>query len=524
MKHLLAPLALVLAMSSASAQIITETIPFDPVQTATGAVSGKVLDNGVRAWLGVPFAAPPLRDLRWQPPQPPEPWEGVWQADRFAPQCMQRLRNSNINHYFGEEAISEDCLYLNVWAPEDVTPDSSLPVVVWIYGGGFSVGSASMDNYQGVNLARQGVIYVSIAYRLGAMGFMAHPELAAGTDYGGSGNFGFMDQAFALEWIRDNIAGFGGDPGNVTITGQSAGSMSLSALQTSPLAKGLFHKIFGMSGSLMQPFGTDYATMEARGLEAQRQLGAVDIAEMRAISADRFLGLEGPGFSATWDGYVLPVPPSEAFANGAFHDVPLVAGYTRDESFHPIGRAVTEEAFLEGLQQHWPDRAEALAAHYDVAARGVRRAAVDLSRDAAMGGATLRWARAQVEHGEAPVWVYRFDRVQPYTPGITFPDHDPQTVGAYHSVEIPYFLDTLESLNMFRTTRDWSPDDETLRDVASGALVSLARNGSPAHEDLDWPQYDMDSQQVVIFDIGEIRAQELPDRAGFDILQSSASD
>lgn len=524
MKHLLTALPVFLAASAVSAQIVTEEISFDPVRTTYGSVSGKVLDSGVRAWLGVPFAAPPLREKRWTPPQPHEPWEGIWRADRFAPECMQTLRNSDINHYFGEEAISEDCLYLNIWAPEDVTPDSDLPVVVWIYGGGFNVGSASMNNYQGENLARKGIIYISIAYRLGAMGFMAHPELAAENDYSGSGNYGLMDQSFALQWVQDNIAGFGGDPGNVTISGQSAGSMSLSALQTSPMAKGLFHKIFGMSGSLVANFGADYPTMEERGLSAQEQLGATDIIEMRAISADKFLRLNGPNFGTTWDGHFMSQTPADAFAVGAFHDVPLVVGYTRDEAFHPIGRIESEDAFHEALQTNWPDQADALAAVYNPAERGLARAAIDLSRDASMGGASVQWAKAQATYGEAPVWVYRFDRVQPYTSGVTFPDHDPETVGAYHSVEIPYFLDTLDSLNMFRTTRDWTAEDEALRDAASGALLSLAKSGTPEHEGLNWPTFDLDNQDVVIFEIGQIRSQEIPDREGLDLLQARMAD
>lgn len=217
-----------------------------PVTVDGGIVEGIELPSGVSAWLGVPFAAPPLRDLRWKQPQPVRPWNGTFHADRFAPECLQPLRGSMQNHYFGNEATSEDCLYLNVWAPKGA---ARAPVVVWIYGGGFNIGSAAMANYSGEPLAKDGVVRVNIAYRVGSLGFLAHPELTAESGYGGSGNYGLMDQIAALEWVKRNIAKFGGDPENVTIVGQSAGAMSVSLLQASPLARGLFAKAVAMSGS-----------------------------------------------------------------------------------------------------------------------------------------------------------------------------------------------------------------------------------------------------------------------------------
>ena len=202
----------------------------EPIAVDGGRIDGVTLPSGVRAWLGVPFAAPPLRDLRWKAPQPVTPWRGVYHADRFAPECLQPLRGSMQNHYFGNEATSEDCLYLNIWAPPK--PGKRLPVMVWIYGGGFTIGSASMANYSGEPLARAGVISVNLAYRVGSLGFFAHPELSRESGYGASGNYGLMDQIAALQWVRRNIARFGGDPANVTIAGQSAGSFSVALLQS----------------------------------------------------------------------------------------------------------------------------------------------------------------------------------------------------------------------------------------------------------------------------------------------------
>jgi para-nitrobenzyl esterase len=230
------------AFVAALALLLTAPAAAQTVAVDSGTLEGKTLGSGVRAWLGVPFAAPPVRELRWKAPQPVARWEGVFHADRPAPMCLQSGRGRTMNHYFGVEATSEDCLYLNIWSPPS---GEKLPVVVWIYGGAFNVGSASMANYSGEGLAEKGVVRVNLAYRVGAMGFLAHPEL---TKEGGghSGNYGLMDQVAGLQWVRANIAAFGGDPDNVTIMGQSAGSMSVSLLQIDHKAKGLFHKIIGM--------------------------------------------------------------------------------------------------------------------------------------------------------------------------------------------------------------------------------------------------------------------------------------
>ena len=195
-------MALVLA-APAGAFAATQAIRGDPVAVESGNLAGSALSSGVRAYLGVPFAAPPVRELRWRPPQPVTAWQGVYHADRTAPECIQTLRAHDINHYFGEEATSEDCLYLNIWAPADA---ERLPVIVWIYGGGFNVGSASMANYSGENLARDGVVRVNLAYRLGALGFLAHPDLTRESGYGASGNYGLMDLIAGLQWVQRNIA------------------------------------------------------------------------------------------------------------------------------------------------------------------------------------------------------------------------------------------------------------------------------------------------------------------------------
>ena len=480
------------------AQVQEQPIPGDPVTIESGRIVGKLLPSGVRAYFGVPFAAPPVRERRWQPPAAPEKWTGLRYALRFAPECIQTLRAHDINHYFGEEATSEDCLYLNVWAPTSATASARKPVVVWIYGGGFTIGSAAMANYSGETLARKGVVYVSVAYRLGALGFMAHPELTAESRYNGSGNWGFLDLVAALEWIQRNIEHFGGDPSNVTIMGQSAGSMAVSLLQASPLARGLFHRAVGMSGA---SFGNgdagrlqSLAAAEEGGVRLQQELKASNLAAMRSLSADRILQaqLAVPiRYSPLVDGHSLTQSPAEIFRNGKQNDVPIMIGFTRDESFSDLARAVTLEQYRSAAERLYGSHSSKLLELYPASDdASARRAAVDAARDSSVALQMHQWAQAQAATGNSPAYVYLFSRVHPYVAGVSFSDHDPLTVGAYHTGDVPYWLGTLESLNLFRKTRNWSDADRALSEVMSGAIVAFASSGNPNHSGAPvWPAY-----------------------------------
>jgi para-nitrobenzyl esterase len=464
----------------------------DAVAVDGGQIEGIALSSGVNAWLGVPFAAPPLRDLRWKPPQPVQPWQGVLHADRFAPECLQPLRGSLQNHYFGNEATSEDCLYLNIWAPKNAT---KAPVVVWIYGGGFNIGSASMANYSGEPLARDGVIRVNLAYRVGALGFLAHPELTA--ESGTSGNYGLMDQIAALQWVRRNIAKFGGDPGNVTIVGQSAGAMSVSLLQASPQAKGLFAKAVAMSGSafagMLGP--VPLAKAEEQGLALQKELGALSLAEMRALPGDRITAATTRRDPIVRDGKVVTGSVEEVFAARQQLDVPILIGYTRDESFRPLPAADNGAGLAAAVRERFPTNAEAILKAY---APSGPRAAIDIARDASVGLQMGQWAQAQRAFGTAPAYAYLFARRQPYAPGISFSDHDPASVGAYHTGDVPYWLRTREALNMFRATRIWEPADQSLEEEMAGALLSFARTDVPASTRIGiWPAYTADHPRLV---------------------------
>lgn len=490
-----------------------------PIAVDGGAVEGIDLPSGVKAWLGVPFAAPPLRELRWKPPQPVVPWRGVLHADRFAPECLQPLRGSLQNHYFGNEATSEDCLALNIWAPPDA---ARAPVVVWIYGGAFTVGSAAMANYSGEPLAREGVVRVNLAYRLGALGFLAHPELTAESASGASGNYGLMDQIAALQWVKRNIARFGGDPANVTVVGQSAGAMSVSLLQASPLAKGLFARAVAMSGSAFDGMlgPVPLAVAEQQGLALQQAVGAASLAEMRAMPGDRIVAAASRRDPIVRDGVVVTGSVEEVFAAHRQADVPILIGYTRDESFRPLPAGNGDAALAAAVLERYPGTGDAVLRAY--AASGPRMA-TDIARDGTVGRQMGGWAQAQARFGTAPVYAYLFTRRQPYAPGIRFSDHDPAMVGAYHTGDVPYWLRTRDALNLFRPTRLWEAADQTLEDEMAGALLRFARKGQPASATVGaWPAFTPDRPKLVW--LGEKSAiVEWPHFADFPLLRDPAS-
>jgi para-nitrobenzyl esterase len=489
-----------------------------PIAVDGGLLEGVTLRGGVEAWLGVPFAAPPVRGLRWKPPQPVEPWQGVRHAERFAPECLQPLRGSSQNHYFGEEATSEDCLYLNLWAPKDAR---MAPVVVWIYGGGFNIGSASMANYSGEPLARAGVIRVNLAYRVGPLGFLAHPELSRESG-GGSGNYGLMDQIAGLQWIQRNIARFGGDPRNVTIVGQSAGSMSVALLQMSPAARGLFARAVGMSGS---PFGgmigpAPLAKAEAQGLALQRELGAGSIAELRALPSDVVSAARSPRDAIVMDGRIVTGTAEEVFAAGRQNDVPILVGYTRDESFRPLPRTERASDLADAVRARFPNQSAAILSAYaqDLPAR----AAADIARDATVGVQMAEWARWQARSGRHPAFAYLFTRRHPYAPGVVFSDHDPAAVGAYHAGDVPYWLRTRAAFNLFRTTRLWEPGDEALEREMSEALLAFARHGVPSSPQLGlWPAYS-EAHPRLAWLAPESRAVDWPHFADISLFAGAA--
>ena len=498
--------------SHAHAQVVERPVPGDPVALDSGKVAGKLLESGVRAYLGVPYAAPPTGAMRWREPQPVKPWSGVFNADRFAPECIQILRPHNINHYFGEEATSEDCLYLNLWIPPTATHESRLPVVVWIYGGGLSIGSAGMANYSGEGLARKDVVYVSVGYRVGALGFMAHPELTAESPLHASGNYGYLDQVAALQWIQKNISRFGGDPARVTVMGQSAGAGSAFSLQASPAARGLFHRIVGMSGGGLR-FGADLPTQqeaEKSGLELEKALGVDSLEALRNVPADRILAAQAEfqlggtagtvRFRPNVDAHFMPRQPREVFAAGEQNDVPLLLGFTRDESSNDLRSAKSVAEFREAANKYFGEQSSKFLKLYPATEKNLREVGAQAARDGGMATSMRSWAYGQMSKGRQPVYLYMFSHPHSYAPDVKFADLNPQLAGAYHSSEIPFFLLTLDAYNRIRTTRAWTEKDRALAATMSDVLAAFANNGNPQTASLRLPRFDAKREQLTEFD------------------------
>jgi para-nitrobenzyl esterase len=507
---------------------VTRMIPGDPVSVDAGQVTGTLATNGVRTYFGIPFAAPPLRDSRWRAPQPVTPWQGILTANRLPPECVQGLRSSTMNHYFGDELSGEDCLYLNVWAPPASKTSGRLPVLVWIYGGGFNIGSASSPIYAGSELAKRGVIYVAPNYRVGIMGFLAHPEMTKESGRNASGNWGFLDQVAALKWVQKNIAAFDGDPTNVTLIGQSAGSMSINNLQASPLARGLFRRAIGMSGSTLRggvtPDGA-LAQAEEQGVALQGALKAKSLAEMRGISADKIVSAaQTGGVRATQivDGYFLPDSVENIFTTGKQNDAAILTGSTAKDigTTVPIRSAKTLTEYKALATQMYGDKVTELLALYPATtdAEAVRQAE-EIGRNSGFTLGARAWARAQTRTGKEAAYLFILSRVQPFTPDVTFSDFNPSTAGAYHMGDVPYWLGTYEAFNLFRRTRDWTAWDRELSDDMQDVVVAFANNGNPSTRAVQFTRYAPGHETRV--DFGDTIKVETLNTRGMDFLENT---
>ena len=473
----------------------------DPVRIDAGQVAGTRLPSGVRAYLGIPFAQPPVGARRWAAPQPIR-WDGVWNADRRGPECIQVLRPHDINHYFGEEPSSEDCLYLNLWTPAPARAGAKLPVVVFLYGGGYTIGSSGMANYDGEAVARAGAVFVNFNYRVGAFGFLAHPELSREAG-GHSGNYGIMDQIAALKWVRANVARFGGDPDKVVVIGQSAGAGSVIAHLFSPRSAGLFRAAVLSSGCNFTRDEGGLAAAERTGLQMQTALGAADLAAMRDVPADRILAaqtetqvgahVEGVRIGGPIvDGDILPVPKSEALAQGRFNRVPIIASYNEDDidqGANPFGKARTAADWRRiAVATYGPAAPDFLRLFPIAGDAEVVPAARRVGSMAGLEGAARACAAAEAQFG-TPAYLDLFARRHPYVPGLRLADQDPATIGAYHTADIPYWFGTLDKYNAFRPTRAWTTWDRMLSGRMMGALIAFAATGNPGTPAQPWPAW-----------------------------------
>ncbi len=476
--------------------LVVVTMPADAqttVKTRAGVLEGTtVADGRVRVFKGIPYAAPPVGPLRWRAPEPVAPWTGVRKADGFGAQCHQPPIFGDIVF---DRPASEDCLYLNLWTPAQGA-DAKLPVMVWIHGGGYQAGASHEPRHDGVSLASRGVVLVTINYRLGVFGFFAHPALSADDPRGSSGNYGLLDMIAALRWVRDNIAAFGGDPGNVTIFGESAGSFAVSTLMAAPGARGLFHKVIGESGA---PFGPTLAlaprtAIEGNGEKFGAALGATTAAALRGRSAEEIVATAAkwqPWFSPSIDGVVLTESVAATFAAGRQAPVPLLAGWNADEGRAGVvlGNArPTAASFAETTRKRFGPAADRLLQVYPAGSDAeALESAAALAGDLFIGYGTWKWVEAHQATGKAPVYRYLFSRKIPVPAGHT-QNGKPATaddIGARHAGEIEYVFGTLDSVKGVT----WTPADRTLSDAIGRYWTNFARTGDPNGEGLPtWPR------------------------------------
>ncbi|ESQ81772.1 hypothetical protein AEAC466_20330 [Asticcacaulis sp. AC466] len=456
----------------------------DPVVTTQAGRLQGVTDAtapSVQVFRGIPFAAPPVGDLRWREPQPVAPWAGVRPAKAFGPRCMQQPLYSDM--MFRSPPPSEDCLYLNVWTPAHLDGKSKgkLPVLVYVYGGGFMAGDSSEKRYDGAALAKRGIVVVTLNYRLGVFGFLSHPELTQASPHHASGNYGLLDQAAALAWVKRNIAAFGGDPNRITIGGESAGSMSISALMASPLSRDKIAGAIGESGALMQKWTPRArADAEKEGAAFAETLKASTLSELRALPADSLLAAQGNArgtrFGAVIDGYFLTEAPEVTFKNGKAAHVPLLVGSNSQEA---AGAAIlgngpaTVANYRAGLKRVLGDKADAIFALYPAATDAdVLPAATAVAGDNFLGLPTWKWFDLQRRTG-APTYYYYYTRVRPRFVADT--SNSPPQWGAVHSAEIEYALGNLDVNPLYA----WTNDDRKVSAIMSGYFANFIKTGNP---------------------------------------------
>ena len=529
-----------LSLFSATVLLVIALAPMafaqDRVKTANGMVEGTGRQSSVvRIFKGLPFGQPPVGELRWKPPQPVKNWEGIRPADQFAARCMQRAVFGDMG--FRANGMSEDCLYLNVWTPAQKAAER-LPVLVYFYGGGFIAGDGSEPRYDGESMAAKGIVAVTVNYRLGVFGFFAHPELTKESPNHASGNYGLFDQYAALLWVKQNIDAFGGDPQRVTIAGESAGSISVSALMASPLSKNLIAGAIGESGSMIGGLSaTPLADGEQNGVKFATGLGkdgTLSLADLRGIPAEQLLEATGkqgtPRFSPTVDGYFFPKAPPDIYAAGEQAHVPLLAGSNSEEmtAFAVLGREKpTIESYKKALQRLYNDKSEEVFKLYPAANDAeVIDAAQDLASDRFIAYSTWKWVDLATKTGGKPTYYYLYARPRPAmrkemgdaAPGLAGgvvrgqANQAPPSRGAVHSAEIEYAMGNLDSNKVY----DWTPDDHKVSKVLQEYFANFVKTGNPNGTGLpNWPKFD--AGQRMIIDVNT-RAESDKVRARYQFL------
>jgi para-nitrobenzyl esterase len=486
-------------------------------ETKNGTIAGYYdTKTSIKKYLGVPFAKPPVNELRWKAPQPMDNWKGVKETKKFGPRAVQAPIFGDMD--FKSDGVSEDCLYLNVWTPANRN-DKNLPVLVYFYGGGFSAGDGSEPRYNGEAMAQQGIVVVTVNYRLNVFGFLSHPDLSAETAHKGSGNYGLMDQYASLLWVKENIAAFGGDPSKVTIAGESAGSASVSFQMASPLSKGLIAGAIGESGAGINP------TMKPSKLDDAEKVGSAfvtkagfkSIAEMRKLSTaevyEIFLESKLFGFPVTIDGHFLPKTLPEIFDAKEQAMVPLLAGWNSAEipgMAFMQGQPYTSEAFISKVKQIYPEHsAEVLALHPHSTPKEVERSATDLAADRFIAYSTWKWLDLHAENSSQPVYRYLYSKLRPplkntnLTPSLAGGTVEggpkmPEAIGAPHACEIEYAMGNLPLVDVF----EWTSDDYKVSKTFMSFFANFIKTGNPNGESLpEWSTMKGNDENPPVMDI-----------------------
>jgi para-nitrobenzyl esterase len=503
----------------AAAIAITACAEQDPlvIETEAGLLQGSFADDGsqIRVFKGVPYARPPVASGRWRPPSAVEGWDGVRVADHTGSACWQTTGRTASVYTKGITDPSEDCLYLNVWTPP--AGGGPAPVMVWFHGGGNTAGEGGSDIFDGTALAHKGAVLVTVNYRLGVFGFLAHPALTAESEHRSSGNYGLLDQIASLEWVRDNISEFGGDPTRVTIFGQSAGSSDACRLMASPLASGLFHRVIGQSGSCLggalrleaRQGSEGEASAHANGLRIAEAFGVEGdgpeaAASLRAVESETLQTTRtGVGTGPIIDGWVTPRAPREVFELGEYNRAQLMVGSMADETkgLQPgLANVGADEYEPRVRRQYGASAATVLAAYEPFRSQSVAEALFRMTTDAGAGAGARRWARL-VERAGDPVYLYYFSHPAPVfrlyitdDPHLESPN-GPRGMGAYHSADLAYVFN-----NVGRVGMGWDEHDIYLADVISSYWVNFAATGDPNGEGLPtWPTYQAEKDEVMEF-------------------------
>jgi para-nitrobenzyl esterase len=504
--------------------IITNTIAqtgneksLPQVKTANGILEG-TSESGINVFRGVPYAAPPVNDFRWREPQQVKNWSGVRKADKFGPKAMQLPIFGDMN--FRANGTNEDCLYLNVWSPSKSGKDK-LPVLVYFYGGGFLAGDGSEPRYDGEAMARRGIVSVTVNYRLGVFGFFSHPELTKESPHHASGNYGLLDQSAALQWVQKNIAAFGGDPGKITIAGESAGSFSVCAQMASPLSKNIIAGAIGESGSLLGNATASLQDAEKSGADWAKSINKNSLADLRAMNADDLLKATAKAGFGTFpvcvDGYFFPKSPLKIFDGGEQAHVPLLVGWNSQEMVYQMllgADKPTLDNYKKAVQKLYGDKAtEAMKVYTASTDEEAEKTATEMASDRFIGFSTWRWSDVQGKTGSKPVYRYMYARPRPamraemgnatanLAGGITKDTTGkapkvPLPKGAVHSAEIEYALGNLSTNRVY----DWQPEDYTVSEIMQAYFANFIKTGNPNGLGVPyWPAVASNKQTQVMY-------------------------